>query len=472
MVFSSVSFLFYFLPVFFLAYFGLNCKNLVVLIFSIIFYAWGEPRFLPIIFVYIVINYLGGLLIGRRDAMRRAWVAAGVAGNLGLLIYFKYVDFLSAQVDQLAAYLGWGRIPVAHVPLPLGISFITFQGLSYIIDVSRGSVQPQRSLLKFAMYKAMFPQLIAGPIVRYKEIADDIDRRPVRIDDLMHGARQFIIGLAQKVLVANVVASPSDQIFALDSHSLDTATAWLGIACYTLQIYFDFAGYSNMAIGLGRMIGFHYPINFIRPYAAVSVTDFWHRWHMTLSRWFLDYLYIPLGGNRISTGRTYINLMIVFLLCGFWHGANWTFLIWGAYHGAFLVIERLGVGKLLRRLWLPLRHAYLILVVMVGWVFFRCEMLDSAMQFLHAMIGFGAGSPLTAADRYMTNEVLLALCAGALLATIPAWHWLTVADRYLRNIAARGVALAGAHALLLLMLLVCLLEVAGGAYNPFIYYRF
>jgi alginate O-acetyltransferase complex protein AlgI len=472
MVFSSVSFLFYFVPIFFMAYFCLSCKNLVVLIFSIAFYAWGEPRFLPIILFYIIINYVSGLLIGRHDTMCRAWVANRVAGNLGLLIYFKYVDFFSAQISHIAVQLGLGATPVANVPLPLGISFITFQGLSYVIDVSRGTVQPQRSLLKFAMYKSMFPQLIAGPIVRYKEIAADIDSRPVRMDALMDGARQFIVGLAQKVLIANVLASPADQIFALHSHALDTTTAWLGIACYTLQIYFDFAGYSNMAIGLGRMIGFHYPINFIRPYAAVSVTDFWHRWHMTLSRWFLDYLYIPLGGNRISSGRTYVNLMIVFLLCGFWHGANWTFLIWGAYHGAFLVIERLGFGKVLRRLWLPLRHLYLILVVMIGWVFFRCDSLNSAARFLFAMMGFGAGSPLTVADRYLTNETFIALWAGALLATIPAWHWLVVAERHLRSVSARVVGVGGAHALLLLMLLLCLLEVAGGAYNPFIYYRF
>jgi alginate O-acetyltransferase complex protein AlgI len=298
MVFSSVTFLFYFLPIFIAAYFSLPCKNFTILLFSLAFYAWGEPRFVPILLVYILGNYAIGRLISQRAGP--IWMQLGVAGNLGLLIYFKYANFLSAELGHLFARLGLGSLPEPHIVLPLGISFIAFQGISYVVDVHRGVVASQRSLLSFAMYKSMFPQLIAGPIVRYSDIAGEIDRRPVRLDDLAAGTRQFILGLGQKVLISNILAGPADQIFGLPTADRGPATAWLAIACYTLQIFFDFAGYSNMAIGLGRIMGFRYPINFDRPYAAESITAFWRRWHMTLSRWFRDYLYIPLGGNRGS----------------------------------------------------------------------------------------------------------------------------------------------------------------------------
>jgi len=468
-VFSSVAFLYYFLPVFLITYFIFR-KNLVILLFSLLFYGWGEPRFLPILFFYIVINYAVGLAIGRTRS-RHAWILVGVIGNLSLLVYFKYLDFLSSQLSMIAARLGFGALPIAHVPLPLGISFITFQGLSYVIDVYRGTVPPQRSLVDFAMYKSMFPQLIAGPIVRYVEIAPDIAHRAVLVDDLAEGTRQFIVGLGQKVLIANVLGAPADQIFALSAAERGTLTAWLGIICYTLQIYFDFAGYSNMAIGLGRLIGFRYPINFYRPYVAQSVTDFWRRWHMTLSRWFRDYLYIPLGGNRGAPWRTYLNLLTVFALCGFWHGANWPFLIWGLYHGAFLILERSGFSAVLQRLWRPFRHAYLLLMVTVGWVFFRADTLKAALSFLRAMFGDVAGSPLTPVGRYLTTETAIVLCAAMVLAVAPFTVAVNERDPvrpammvHIRN-TARDVVL-------LLILFASLLEVAGGAYNPFIYYRF
>jgi alginate O-acetyltransferase complex protein AlgI len=471
-VFSSVPFLFYFLPVFLVSYFALGRKNITILLFSLVFYAWGEPRFLPVLIAYIVVNYAIGRLIGRDEAARRAWMVAGVACNLGLLAYFKYLDFLSAQMSAIYAWAGLGRLPVAHVPLPLGISFIAFQGVSYVVDVYRRVVAPQRSLLDFAMYKAMFPQLIAGPIVRYSDIAAGISRRPVLASDLMAGTRQFILGLGQKVLIANVLAAPADQIFALPIADLGSTTAWLGVLCYTLQIFFDFAGYSNMAIGLGRIMGFRYPQNFDRPYASQSITEFWRRWHMTLSRWFRDYLYVPLGGNRVSALRTYANLLTVFLLCGLWHGANWTFLAWGAFHGAFLVIERLGFNKVLDRTWRPLRHLYLMLVVMVGWVLFRSATITAAIGYLGVLAGGIQAPALQPPDRYLGGETLGALCAGTLLATLPAAQALNLFPLRVHNRVLRGAASGFAHAVLLAMLMVCLLDVASGAYNPFIYYRF
>jgi alginate O-acetyltransferase complex protein AlgI len=277
--------------------------------------------------------------------------------------------------------------------------------------------------------------------------------------------RQFVIGLAQKVLIANTVAVPADQIFALKPDELGTATAWLGVLCYTLQIYFDFAGYSNMAIGMGRMMGFRYPENFNLPYAAVSITDFWRRWHMTLSRWFRDYLYVPLGGSRRGPFRTYLNLMIVFLLCGLWHGANWTFIAWGAWHGVFLVLERLGLGPVIARTWSPVRHGYTLAVVMIGWVLFRAETLTHAGGYLRSLCGTGGQSLLYPVERYATPTVIAALATGVVLATLP------MQEIMLR--IARGSALrAAGNAMLLVLLALSMLGIAGGAYNPFIYYRF
>ena len=466
MVFSSIHFLFYFFPSFFLCYFLLPWKNVTLTIFSLLFYAWGEPRFVPILAAYIVANYGCGLVIGAAVGSQRRWALnVGVSLNIGMLVYFKYLNFLTAELSGVAARLGLPPLEPTHVLLPLGISFMAFQGASYLIDIYRGEVPPQRSLLLFTMYKVMFPQLIAGPIVRYREVYDEIDHRSADVAEIHSGLRQFVIGLAQKVLIANVVAVPADQIFALKPDELGTATAWLGIACYTLQIYFDFAGYSNMAIGMGRMMGFHYPENFNRPYAAISITDFWRRWHMTLSRWFRDYVYIPLGGNRRGPVRMYINMMIVFLLCGVWHGANWTFIVWGAWHGAFLVIERLGVGPVIERAWWPLRHAYTLLAVMIGWVFFRADTLTHAGGFLRSMFGVGGQSLLYPVERYATPTVMTALVVGVFLATLPGKE---VIWRTARGTAAPVVA----NAMLLCLLALSMLSVSGGAYNPFIYYRF
>ncbi len=429
--------------------------------------------------LFIVLNHGVGLAIdGARQIHRRRWLAAGVTANLGLLAYFKYANFFVEQWDAAASSLGYRPLHWDPVLLPLGISFITFQAISYLVDVYRRDVPAQRSLLSFAMYQAMFPQLIAGPIVRYRSIANKVQTRPVRLYRIYHGARVFLLGLGQKVLIANTMAGPADQIFGLPVEQLTAGTAWLGLACYTLQIYFDFAGYSNMAIGLGHMLGFTFPRNFDLPYKSQSVTEFWRRWHMTLSGWFRDYLYVPLGGNRVSAERTYLNLGVVFLLCGLWHGAAWSFVVWGAYHGLLLVLERVGWGRLLAALWRPLRHAYLLLAVMTGWVVFRADTLSQALGYLGAMLGQGAGAPgVIPTARYLTGPVGMALVLGAVLSVtrLRLPRVVLHGPRGFPFPARLGTALGSNVAAdlgLLAMLLMCGLSLAAGNYNPFIYFRF
>ena len=481
MVFSSPTFIFYFFPLFFLIYFLTGRSNTVIFLLSLLFYAWGGLNHVPLLIFYILANFFAGLAIAR--ARRKEWaLALGVAANLSLLIIFKYLGFIENQINFVLAWLGGGLVmPHSDLALPLGISFFTFQGISYLIDIFRGDVQPQRSLLKFAMYKTMFPQLIAGPIVRYRQIAAKIDHRRVSLYRLRHGLMLFTVGLAQKCLVANTVALPADAIFKLPSEQLTAATAWLGAVCYMIQIFFDFAGYSNMAIGMGHMMGFSFPINFNRPYVAQSVTDFWRRWHMSLSSWFRDYLYLPLGGNRDGPWCTYRNLFCVFVLCGLWHGAAWTFAAWGLYHGCFLVIERLGLSQALSNVWRPLRHAYLLLVVCVGWVIFRAESIPQAAHFFSAMLGWGGGTlSLAPAARFLTPSVATTIAAALVLCALPP-----ISERRLQVRARKFIAggpLAGAvidgtvtsafAAACLALAVGSALSLASNTYNPFIYFRF
>ena len=363
MVFSSITFLFYFLPIFLAAYLltpTVTGKNIVTLLFSLVFYAWGEPRFVFILLLSIAFNFCAGLVIDTREgASRRFALAVAVAGNLTLLGIFKYTNFITGNLTTLITPLGTPSIQT-NIALPLGISFFTFHCLSYIIDVYRRRFKANRNLVDIALYISLFPQLVAGPIVRYKTVARQLDVRRFTLGRASVGARIFIVGLAQKVLVADVVA-PLVQVTFDQVHDRSLIEAWIGLTAYTVQIYFDFAGYSNMAIGLGIVLGFTFPRNFRMPYTSLSITEFWRRWHMSLSSWLRDYLYIPLGGNRGSNAQTYRNLVMVFLLCGLWHGANWTFVLWGAWHGAFLVIERLGLGSTLARIPKPARWAYALL---------------------------------------------------------------------------------------------------------------
>ncbi len=474
MVFSSVVFLFYFLPIFVLLYLLLPpLRAVVIVVGSLLFYGWGDPASIGLLLAFILFNWLMGIGIGRAGPRRRLLLAAGCTVNLGVLVSYKYYEFLIDQVNVSFAAIGMLPWTTTHRELPLGISFFTFQGISYLIDVSRGVVGPQSSLLKFAMYKAMFPQLIAGPIVRYSQIAHEMDDRRVSADRVARGVQVFVIGLAQKVLVANTVAVAADGVFGLPPGQLTAGSAWLGAVCYTVQIYFDFAGYSNMAIGLGHLLGFTLPRNFDNPYLARSMTDFWRRWHITLSTWFRDYLYVPLGGNRRGAALTYRNLLVVFVLCGLWHGAAWTFALWGLFHGVFLMAERLCAGfRLPRALW-PVRHAYVLLAVLAGWVLFRADSVGDAWRVLSTMAG-GGGATAQAwpAARFATNSVLTALAAAALIVAAPATGIpVRLAVRPIGRVAAIGWD-CGATALVLGLFVLSAVAVSAGTYNPFIYFRF
>jgi alginate O-acetyltransferase complex protein AlgI len=470
MLFPSITFLFYFLPLFFILYCiapGITAKNVVLLAASLLFYAWGEPRFVLLLAGQIVFNYGFALLIGASDEnRRRIAVAAGVAANLALLGIFKYADF---AIGSLNAVLGAGTFALPGIALPLGISFFTFHAISYLVDVYRGGVKPNRNPLEVAVYIAMFPQLIAGPIIRYHTISRRLGGRRMTLGRVSAGLRIFVIGLAQKVLIADEVSRIAEAVFdKLAQPSM--AEAWLGLSAYTIQIYFDFAGYSNMAIGLGLALGFAFPRNFRLPYAARSVTEFWRRWHISLSQWLRDYLYIPLGGSRGSSSETYRNLCLVFVACGLWHGANWTFVIWGVHHGAFLIAERAGLGgALARHGWMA--RLYLLLAVMTGWVWFRARDLDHALAFFGSLAGLNGVPGLSTATALVVHPVTVgALLIGAVLATVRI-----EVQRILRMALARaaGVTFAvGDTAAIALVFALSILGVAAGAYSPFLYFRF
>ncbi|MBA5640037.1 MBOAT family protein [Duganella sp. LX20W] len=472
MVFSSVSFLFYFLPAFLCLYYLLPWKNGVLLAASLLFYAWGEPRFVPLLMASALLNYVFGLAIARAGKRAMAVLTVGVGLNLAVLAYCKYANFLTEILNLVLTH----PLALPGIALPLGISFFVFQGVSYLVDVYRGQVDAQKSFWNFAMYKAMFPQLIAGPIVRYQQIAGEVEHREVDAARIWRGLQQFMVGLAQKVLIANAVALPADSLFGAGPEHLSSAGAWIAVACYSIQILYDFAGYSNMAIGIGHMIGFSYPPNFDRPYSALSLTEFWRRWHISLSSWFRDYLYIPLGGNRAGALRTYLNLGLVFLLCGLWHGAAWTFIVWGAWHGGLLMVERAGLDAALRRLPRVLAQAYTLLVVMLGWVFFRAADVPTALHLLRIMFVPSDGGALPH-DWHLSIAApqWTALAIGAALALWRRPAAATTAD-------ATGAAPApmpmprwqqpARLALVLGAFILCSASLAAGTYNPFIYFRF
>ena len=485
MVFSSIIFVFYFLPVFLLGYYVSGWRTGALLTGSVAFYVWGEGGYIFLLGGLILANYAGALWIDRLEARaRRIGVLAVAALDLAVLGYFKYSGFLAHILNGLAhARLA----PELKLALPLGISFFTFQLISYVADVSRGAVKAERDLVRFAAYILMFPHLIAGPIVRYADIREEMhgDRR--KTTRLGLGVQYFIVGLCQKVLVANTVAPVADHMFGMAPHALTAANAWLGASAYSLQIYFDFCGYSNMAIGLAFMLGFTYPRNFNYPYAAQSITEFWRRWHISLSSWFRDYLYIPLGGNRGGRWRTVRNLLIVFLLTGLWHGAAWSFIVWGLYHGAFLMLERFGLGRLLAAAPRLLRHAYALLVVMLGWVLFRAEGLQNGLQYLHAMFTAHRHRPPDAGLLVLlNNEVVAALVIGAVLSfpVLPALLDRLKAARAhgddlgpgLRAGSVLALDTTRVHALPILLLLsglvLSIAHLANSSLNPFLYFRF
>jgi alginate O-acetyltransferase complex protein AlgI len=427
----------------------------------------------------IAFNYVAALEIDkRRDTPAARWLLRGaVVIDLLVLATFKYANFIVDNVNVAMGVVGVPALQIPPVLLPIGISFFTFHAISYVVDVHRKDAVAQKGPVEAALYLLLFPQLIAGPIIRYREIASQLARRTMTSADFTYGVRRFVIGLAKKMIVANIVAQPADRLFAMPPGELTAVHAWLAVTCYTLQIYFDFSGYSDMAIGLGRMFGFRFPENFRYPYIASSVQDFWRRWHMSLSAWFRDYVYIPLGGNRGGAARVYVNLVTVFFLCGLWHGASWTFVVWGLFHGAFLVVERVGLGSWLESMPPALRHTYTLLVVMVGWVFFRADSLAGAAGVLRAMVGLSPALPTAYPPAwYLTPELLLALVVGIIGSApiVPALErrWARAsADPDAAPVLGWLPSAAGTAALFVL-LTVSLMLMAARTYNPFIYFRF
>ena len=467
MVFSSLSFLTLFLPLTILLYFAVprRFRNLLLFLASLIFYAWGEPVYIVLMLFSSVVDYSHGLLMEKfdgRPGVRRALLISSVAINLSLLGFFKYAGLV---VSTLNAALSLS-IPVPSVALPVGISFYTFQTMSYSIDVYRRNCPAQRDPIAFGCYVTMFPQLIAGPIVRYVDVMREINDRRETFEGFDVGIRRFLVGLAKKLILANGVGMLWDSVSAQPAASLSALSAWLGVLAYAFQIYFDFSGYSDMAIGMGRMFGFQFPENFRYPYVSRSVSDFWRRWHITLSTWFREYLYIPLGGNRVSVPRNIFNLAVVWMATGLWHGASWNFLLWGAYFGAVLIAEKFLYGKALSRAPGFVGWAYTALVVLVGWVFFALDDLGRGAAYLGAMFGGGAGAVDAYALRALLNYgAVLLLCAAA---STP------LASGALERLRARRPRAHSAltYALVIAGFALCLIYVVDAGYNPFLYFRF
>ena len=441
---------------------------------SALFYAFGEGELILLMFGTITINYFIGKWIGKSKT--KTAVVTGVAINLLVLAIYKYASFVIGNINVLLESLGAGTIPPVHIKLPVGISFYIFQSISYLIDVYRRQNEPQKSYTDLALYVCLFPQLIAGPIVRYKDIADQLRHRILNSHKFAEGLQRFIIGLGKKVIIANTLGSVADQMLELNPSEFTTAASWMVMICYSLQLYFDFSGYSDMAIGLGKMFGFDFLENFRFPYKAKSIREFWQRWHISLSNWFRDYLYIPLGGNRVSQVRVYINLFIVFFLTGLWHGASWNFVIWGMLHGCFMVIERLGFEKTLRRLPSIMQHVYTLLVVIVAWVFFRVESFGEAGAIISNMFIPNENGVITS-TMFINREVILALVVG-LIMSVNGFNF--ILKRLVRSLIAsdlqRGLikmVFRNIRSIFFILIFVyAALITASGSYNPFIYFRF
>ena len=464
MVFSSMVFLCIFLPVVFLLHLllpGIRAKNGMLLLASLAFYAYGEPVYVILMIASAFVNYLSALLIGKNPAGKKAVMAVNVILNLGVLVLFKYTGFLAESVNTI---LGTA-IPVPSIRLPIGISFFTFQAMSYVIDVYRGVTGAQKNFGKVLLYISFFPQLIAGPIVKYHDIAQEIENRTQTVDSVTDGIRRFVVGLSKKVLISNTVGLVADTLFAADVSGLNAAAAWIGAVSYMLQIYFDFSGYSDMAIGLGEMFGFHFKENFNYPYISGSIREFWRRWHMSLSGWFQEYLYIPLGGSRKGKIRTVINKFIVFLCTGIWHGANVTFLFWGLYHGCFLMLEEIvpAIREQGGKVKSFFQHVYTLLVVLIGFVFFRADSMHQGAAWIKTMFtGFGSNTAAMSLALEQLTPLYLVTAAVGIVACCPVKMLVKKGRAY------EAVTAAGSLALLLL----CMLSLASGTYNPFIYFRF
>ena len=474
MVFSSIIFIFYFIPIFFIFYFIADkmFKNALILAGSIFFYAWGAPRFIFVILGttaldFYIVRWMSETEINKR---RKLLLGISLSINLGLLFYFKYSNFFIENINLALGQIGIKPMLWTKLALPIGISFYTFETLTYVVDVYRKVHKPLRNYWDYQLYIILFPKLIAGPIIRYHDFAGQIYNHTYHetIDNRLRGIYRFFLGLGKKVLIANVMGVAADHIFAIPNTELTTSNAWFGALSYTFQIYFDFSGYSDMAIGLGLIMGFRFPENFNNPYTAVSITDFWRRWHMTLGAWMREYLYIPMGGNRVNNKfRLYFNLWLVFLASGLWHGAAWGFIIWGAYHGFFLVLERLFLGKWLAKLG-KASFIYTFLVVLIGWVFFKTEQLNTTLPYLHRMFTRNIGDAKWTADsEYYT---FLALALFFAFFTLPKLGR-EIQDKiyFTDNSISFHITMTF---IVLIICIICAGRITISTFNPFIYFRF
>lgn len=468
MLFSSMTFLFVFMPLVLTIYIlsKKEIRNYVLLIASVIFYAWGEPRYLAIMIITILTNYTGAILLDKyeSDIKRKIVLLSTIAIDLGFLVYFKYFNFI---IDNINGY--WAtNFEFIDVVMPIGISFYTFQAMSYLLDVYRKEEKAQKDIYKLSLYIVLFPQLVAGPIVKYHDVCEQIDDRTVEFKYVIIGFKRFIMGLAKKVLIANTLAAVADKIFAQAPAQLDWGISWLGAFAYSLQLYYDFSGYSDMAIGLGLMFGFKFLENFNYPFISKSITEFWRRWHISLSTWFKLYLYIPLGGNRISPLRTYVNLFLVFLVTGIWHGASWSFVVWGAWNGLFIVIEKfLGWSKDSKDKFSVafIRHFYGLLLIVIGLVIFRAENLTYALDYIKVLLRITTNSGIPDYDYGINYKFALMLLVGAVLAMPICRNILYVKyeHKVLRSVI--NIWLFG-------LFFLSMVALASSTYNPFIYFRF
>ena len=471
MVFSSVIFLFYYLPIVLGLYYilpGIKTKNIILLIASLIFYAWGEGDLVFLMIISSLFNYFIALWINKDESRSsKIPITIGITINLLILVYYKYVGLIFGSFDSVfGTHLNDG----IHISLPIGISFFTFHSMSYIFDIYKKKTDVQRNPFKMILYISLFPQLVAGPIVRYIEVEKELFFRKHNLENFTLGIKRFSIGLAKKVLIANCLGEIADELFNLAPNEMYFGSSWFAIIAYTLQIYFDFSGYSDMGIGLGKMFGFHFPENFNYPYIANGIQDFWRRWHMTLSRWFRDYVYIPLGGSKQGKNRTIINIAIVFFLTGLWHGATWNFVIWGLFHGFFLIIERLGFGNFIQR-YKFFGHTYTIFIVLIGWVLFRIPDFNTALTFYKSMFYLTPIQSNLRLNDFLDNDFIVIFILGIFL-TLPIKEYIQNIFQKItnRNIIKSLQTFSIFYYLLLLFLSA--ISISSSTYNPFIYFRF
>ncbi|MGY5238360.1 MBOAT family O-acyltransferase [Clostridium tertium] len=467
MVFSSSVFIFMFLPLSLVSYYisGKKIKNYILLLASLFFYAWGGMNYLKVLIISILINYIFGLLLDKtidKKHLRMFFLILGIILNLALLFYYKYYDFFLENINTIFNM----NLELKKIVLPIGISFFTFQGMSYIIDIYRNDGKVNKNIFSVALYISLFPQLVAGPIIKYKAVDEQIRNRKESIDYFSYGINRFVIGLGKKIIISDMLGAISDNIFLLaNSSGIDMITAWIGAICYTLQIYFDFSGYSDMAIGLGHLFGFKFPENFNYPYISRSITEFWRRWHISLSTWFKEYLYIPLGGNR--RGNVYFNLVVVFLVTGLWHGASWNFVIWGLWHGLFMIIERLIRDKAwYKKIPLIIKIFITLFIVIIGWVLFKATTLKEGLRYLSIMFGLVNFSNITFEFTYFISRKFILLIIIGIIASTPIPK--NIFNRY-KGVKAFELIKT---ILIILLFIVSIIFMVNSTYSPFIYFQF